>query len=803
MNKEIHKRWMLFAIFVVVQAEFVWDLVTPNDLIDWVWYFIPIYLSIYVGSRLFSYLLAGLISALILAAFNWSSNGIDPEMALVNRYAGISTVWFMAVIISHFKQVELKYRLSEQDLLDKSASLQRLNEILHASRLVAASLNRETDASKLLSAVCEILIKTRGYVTVWIGQAKPETKIIIPVAHAGGNEDFLQHAQITWDDSSLGQGPTGTAFREHRAVVIDDIRQDPHFIPWRDAVAASGAASLASMPMMNGGKLYGVLTIKADHVSAFDDEELKLLTGLADDVARALRNLDEGAARRKAEENHARLAMAVEQSDEIIIITDVRGEIIYVNPAFEKSTAYPRAEALGKNMSLLKSGEHDGRFYRQMWETIVSGETWRGHFINRRKDGVLYEEEAIISPLRNEQGKIVNYVAVKRDVTHELKLESQYRQAQKMEAMGTLAGGIAHDFNNILTVIFGYSHMLQHAREKNQEGMGQVVGIIKAAERAKNLVQQILTFSRQSEQKREVIRLGSIVKEATKLLRASLPASIQVDVEISDAAPAVLADATQIYQVLMNLGTNALHAMDGRQGRLTVKLEAFTPDRAFIMAHPKLQPMTYACMTVVDTGHGMDAITLERIFEPFFTTKPVGKGTGLGLAVVHGIIESHEGVITVESKLGEGTAFRLYFPGRAQIESGSRPLAEAIPMGNGQKILVVDDEYIVTTMLEQLMKALNYKPTVCNRPANAIALVKTNPEEYSLVITDLTMPDINGLELARQLRVICPDLPIILMSGYTATVSAKDLRGAGIRELLEKPVDMLALARTLQQSLNN
>jgi len=505
----------------------------------------------------------------------------------------------------------------------------------------------------------------------------------------------------------------------------------------------------------------------------------------------------------QAETQAMRLATAVEQSAETIVITDTEGTILYANPAFEKSTGYTRAEAIGKNPRLLKSGKQDAWFYREMWDRLARGETWKGHFVNQRKDGTLYEEDATISPVRDEHGKIVSYVAAKRDVTREVQLEAQFRQAQKMEAMGTLAGGIAHDFNNILTVIFGYGSLLQFVTKKDQEVYKMVEEILRAANRAKELVQQILTFSRRREQKREFIRLVPVIKEATKFLRASLPANVQIDMELAENAPAVLADPTQIYQVVMNLATNALHAMEGQQGRLTVKLEAFTPDEMFLATHSKLRPIPYTRLTIADTGHGMDARTMERIFEPFFTTKPVGKGTGLGLAVVLGIIQSHDGAITVDSQIGRGTTFSLFFPAQTADRVVAEAAADQLPLGNGQKIMVVDDEAAVAVMVQELLKTLNYQATVCNRPSEAIALIQKYPDRYELVITDLTMPEMNGLDLARQVRARCPDVPIILVSGFATTLTESDLKEVGICQLLPKPVAMTDLAKALQQRLSS
>ncbi len=506
--------------------------------------------------------------------------------------------------------------------------------------------------------------------------------------------------------------------------------------------------------------------------------------------------------RKRAEEYQMRMATIFEQATESIMITDTQCRILYVNPAFEKTTGYALVEVVGQNPRILRSGRHDTEFFRQMWAVLNRGATWSGHLINRRKDGTLFEEAATISPVRDTANRIINYVAIKRDVTYEVELEGQLRQSQKMEAIGTLAGGIAHDFNNILSAIYGYSYLLRLELAGQNEALEKVGEILKAGERAKDLVQQILAFSRQREQERRVMHLQSPIKEATKLLRASLPANIQLEIRLAEDAPTVLADATQIYQVAMNLGTNALHAMEKQAaGKLAITLDLVEPDAMLRKAHPELQAIQYARLTVTDTGCGMDPRTLARIYEPFFTTKPVGKGTGLGLAVVHGIVKAQDGVITVESQPGRGTTFRLYFP-----EHKQNRVVEVIPEagaigGIGQKILIVDDEAALTRTYHKLLAELNYESTTTSNPKEAVRLVRINPAQFDLVITDLTMPELNGLEVARQIREIRADLPVILMTGFQGTVTNQQIQEAGICKVVEKPVALPRLAVILRDIL--
>jgi PAS domain S-box-containing protein len=505
--------------------------------------------------------------------------------------------------------------------------------------------------------------------------------------------------------------------------------------------------------------------------------------------------------RKRSEEQLNLQSSALTAAANAIVITDRQAKIEWVNPAFTKSSGYTAAEVIGHDPRILKSGQHPPSFFATLWATILIGNVWHGEVVNQRKDGKLYTEDMVITPVRGTDGQIAHFVAIKQDVTERRQLENRLQQAQKMEAIGTLAGGIAHDFNNILAAIFGYGNLLQQDTEGNSAAQEDVAEILNAASRAKDLVQQILTFSRQREQKREVIRLDTTVREATKFLRASLPAQIKIQMELDAETAAVLADPTQIYQMTMNLATNALHAMEGRPGLLAIKLDPFLPDEKFIQAHPEFRPVPYARLTVADTGHGMDAKTKSRIFEPFFTTKPVGKGTGLGLAVVHGLVQAHEGAITVKSQPGQGTTFCLYFPAKTGETVPAEIAVANLPLGHGQKILVVDDEPALTATIQRLLERLNYQVTIRNGAHEALALFQDNPGNFDLVLTDLTMPEMNGLELARHLRTFRPDVPILLTSGFLADSSVEELHALGLSEPLEKPVSMAALAEALRRAL--
>jgi CheY-like chemotaxis protein len=377
------------------------------------------------------------------------------------------------------------------------------------------------------------------------------------------------------------------------------------------------------------------------------------------------------------------------------------------------------------------------------------------------------------------------------------KLEAQLRQAQKMEALGTLAGGIAHDFNNILTVLVGNLELAQMKLAPEDPLEEFIDQSHQASQRATDLVRQILAFSRQQEQERKVTGLSAIIKEVSKLLRAALPATIEMQSHVASDLPQVLADAGQVHQIVMNLATNAAHAMRERGGMLEIQLSGVLVTSDLVRTVPDLREGRYVKLSVSDTGHGMDAATLERIFEPYFTTKTFGEGTGLGLAVVHGIVKNHDGAIIVYSQPGKGTTFHVYFPAVEQPEAVSAARAAPLPRGNGQRILFVDDELALTEIAGGILRWLGYSVTARTNPAESLVEFRAAPKDFDLVITDLTMPGMTGLELARQLLEIRPDVPVLLATGFGGTLTAESVRQRGIRDLLMKPFTAESIAATV------
>jgi PAS domain S-box-containing protein len=377
------------------------------------------------------------------------------------------------------------------------------------------------------------------------------------------------------------------------------------------------------------------------------------------------RNITE---RKLAEIELQRLSTAIENATEEIIITDTEGRIQYVNPAFEKLTGYSRTEAIGKNPRFLRSGHHDAEFYRQFWETILSGKVWTGEMTNRKKDGSLVIQEGNISPIRGADEEVVGFVSIKRDVTERERLREQLLQAQKMEAIGTLASGIAHDFNNILTAIMGNADIaLLTDLGPDHPARRSVEKISLAAGRAARLVNQILTFSRTKSQALASVDFAAVAREVVNLLQSTLPSTIEIHINIATERTKILADPVQCQQILMNLGTNAAHAMRHTGGKLVFDLQDVLLDNDSAAHYDNLEPGDYLRIDVSDTGEGMTLGVQDRIFEPYFTTKDSGEGTGLGLAVVHGIVTKVNGAIAVKSAPGKGSRFRLLFPATGSV----------------------------------------------------------------------------------------------------------------------------------------
>jgi len=590
-----------------------------------------------------------------------------------------------------------------------------------------------------------------------------------------------------------------SAADEQKPIYVENLHAQPPIDP-AAAGPLAGVRSFAALPIFVSEETLGALGIGSRLERDFQRDRVYLET-VTDLAALALRCCLLGEQRREGEERSSKLATAVEHAAESIVVTDRTGSIHYVNPSFEKVSGFSRPEVIGLRVQELEADA--GRDQRdRVMKTVLRGQVWRGRLASRTKDGQRYEEEATISPVRDGNDNIINLVEVRRDITREAMLEQQLQQAQKMEAIGTLAGGIAHDFNNILAAILGYTELACMDLEANPRAADNLDRVLQASHRARELVSQILAFSRQAEQEKRPVHLSSVVKEALKLMRASLPSTIEIRQNIREDLGNVLADPTQIHQVLMNICSNAGHAMRDRGGVLCVTLDQPLDDPEFAVHFPAESASNYLRLGVSDTGHGMPVDIQRRIFDPYFTTKNKGEGTGLGLAVVHGIVKSHKGHITVASTVGEGSLFRIYLP-RILIPARNlhRRSVESIPTGN-ECILLVDDEAEIAQMEQQMLERLGYRVFARFDSVQALAEFRREPGRFDLVVTDMTMPKLTGDQLADQIRQITPDIPIILCTGFSERVDSQTARRIGVSEFLLKPLALEKLARTIRRLLD-
>ncbi len=504
--------------------------------------------------------------------------------------------------------------------------------------------------------------------------------------------------------------------------------------------------------------------------------------------------------RKRTEVKLQQLSTAVEQSPASIVITDVKGNIEYVNPKFEQVTGYTLAEVIGKNPNILKAGGKTQEEYAELWNTILSGKEWRGEFHNVKKNGELYWESASISPIIDPNGTTTHFLAVKEDITQQKLYEETFRQTQKMQSIGTLAGGIAHDFNNILGIIIGHSGLLRENDNTPDKFSRSLSAIDTAAQRGASLVRQILTFARKSEIRFELVRINDIIKELAKLLEETFPKSITFSFQLGRQLSLIDGDATQLHQTLLNLCVNARDAMP-HGGTISIATETLS-GQAVQRRFPDATMDEYVQVTVHDNGAGMSEEVRKRIFEPFYTTKESGKGTGLGLSVVYGIINEHHGFIDVESKPGEGTAFRMYFPvpGNRLDQIAKKEEEQARARGKNETILVVEDEELLRDAIKNILTSNGYRVLAAIDGVEAVEIFKNETGPIALVLMDFGLPKLSGLDALRRMKGMNPKVKCIVSSGYIDPEIRAEILGLDITSILPKPYlegDILSLVRNV------
>jgi len=506
---------------------------------------------------------------------------------------------------------------------------------------------------------------------------------------------------------------------------------------------------------------------------------------------------------RRTQETLNKLSRAVEQSAENIFITDRDGHIEYVNPAFEELTEYTSAEVIGKTPRILKSGQQDREFYGELWETILSGKVFRGTLINRKKSGKLYHEEKVITPVKDGEGSITNFVWTGKDITDRMELEERLLQAQKLEAIGRLAGGVAHDFNNLLTAVIGYGQLLATRLGNDEQLCRMAKEIIKGGQRGAALARQLLAFSRRQILQPRVIDLNAVILNVRDMLERLIPENIELVTQLGATIGRVKADPGQIEQVILNLVINARDAMPAG-GTLTIETDGVDLDDNYESPHLVRRRGHYVMISVSDTGIGMDQETQSHVFEPFFTTKDQG-GSGLGLATVYGIVNQSGGSVWLHSELGHGSTFKVYLP---RVEEPAEDLPaegqpDACPTGF-ETVLLVEDNAQVRALAAEILRAQGYNVLQASGGEEALRIARgKSRNEIDLLVTDVVMPQMSGPELAVQLASAGHHTKVLYMSGYTDNWIVHHGVSQGETSFLQKPFTPGLLASKVRDVLDS
>jgi len=695
----------------------------------------------------------------------------------------------------------------------------RLNRLYSVSSSLRRAILHITDRRRLFDEACRLAVEKGQFRMAWLGLLDRATQRVIPAAHAGFEQGYLKNIRVSVADEPEGRGPTGTALREGRHFICNDIAGEPRMLPWREEALSRGYRSSAAFPVAVHGQLMGSLNIYAGEPGFFDQENIALLEEMAADIGFALESVEREEQRQQAEferaqalareeaartqaRAEARFRELLEAAPDAILEMDSEGVIVLSNAATERLFGYSRQELRGLPMERLLL-ERSLPAYRRLRAACLTrserSETKPEELSARRKDGRELHTEMNLSPVETDQGGRITCII--RDITERKHLEEQLRQSQKMEALGRLAGGVAHDFNNLLTIIGGYAQMLLGSFKARHPARRDLESIMEAANRASALTRQLLAFSRRQVVQPKVLDLNRLILRMHRMLHPIIGEDIALELELQKNLGKVKADPGQIEQVVMNLVVNARDAMPNG-GRITIQTCLSRWEEGEAPPVP-LPPGCYVTLAVSDTGQGMDEETLSHIFEPFFTTKTRSKGTGLGLPMVYGIVKQSGGEVEVSSRLGQGSVFRIFLPVFASVsrESEGARLPRKAARG-AETILLVEDEAGVRQLARQMLLQQGYSVLEAQGSSEALQLFEQHGPSVHLLLTDVVMPHMSGRELAERLTAMRPDLKVLYMSGYTDDVIARHGLLEADTVLLQKPFTSDSLGRKVRAVLD-
>jgi two-component system, cell cycle sensor histidine kinase and response regulator CckA len=696
-------------------------------------------------------------------------------------------------------------------------TLHRLNRQLNAFNSCARVLMRATDEQSLLDDVCRIICDVAGYRLAWVGYAEHDAdKTVRPVARHGDGEAYLDHISISWGDTALGHGPTGMAICTGVVQVNRDFENNPRMAPWRDQALEYGLRSSISLPLKHGESILGCLAIYAGEPDAFTADEVMLMEELADNLAFGLDVLrmrhEHGQAEQALRESEERYRSIFENLPLGIFRSTIAGRFVEINPAMARMLGYDSPDEavqdivdIGKQI-YVHAEDRDKIVSRQL---AADGNTMQHLSHYRSRSGREWVANLYLTTIRDSDGKPAFFEGIVEDVTERIqsekereRLQAQLIQAQKMESIGRLAGGIAHDFNNVLSAIIGYSELALHETEPFGRLYEHLSEIRKAADRSVDLTRQLLAFARKQTVLPKVVDLNDTVQDSLQLLQRMIGEEIRLVWQPATDIWPVKVDPGQIDQILANLCVNARDAIES-VGSIAIETDNAVLDEAYAAAHAGAVPGEYVLLAVRDNGHGMVSETLDHAFEPFFTTKDTGKGTGLGLAMVYGIVKQNNGYIDIESEPGRGTDVCIYLPRHTGEAAEVREdIPEQTVARGDETILIVEDEPVILDIAKLILDNCGYRVLTASRPNEALRIVREHGNEIDMMITDVIMPGMNGRELADEVLKLFPDMRYLFMSGYSGNAIAQHGVLDGGVHFIQKPFSTSALADKVREVLD-
>lgn len=702
--------------------------------------------------------------------------------------------WFFVIVSSILLYGFLRYWNSTQH--ESRAIFQIMNRSFNSFSECVKAITKARDEITLLQDICRIIVEIGGHRMVWIAFAENDAeKSLRPVTHWGQKSCFLECLHATWANTERGQGPAGTCVRTGEPVVFQNLLENRRYKPWKEVAQKCDFASCIALPLKNDQQTHGALVIFNAETNAFDKAEIRLLTELAIDLSYGIKNLRLLVDRKLEVDERLMLAAVTDQTSDGVITFDVAGTIQYMNPSFVQLCGIPAHQGVGVNIHDFACSQRNQTFYQAVVDVFKTNSVKKGRFINKKSDGKEYEIDARISPVFNQSGQVVRYVATIRDISHEVKFERQLRQAHKMEAVAALSGGIAHDFKNILGIIMTNSELVleQSPQDDQQQSM---LSIYKAALRGKGLIQKFMTISRHNDRPKELVNMEEIVFDSIKLLRSTFPSTIKIKANIAKDVGQIKADAGQIQQVIMNICTNAKEAMLGSENILEVTLSNIEVPVERQSLNPELIPGQYVMLRITDTGSGLERKELEYIFEPFYKAKGQRKGRGLGLSVAHGIVTNHGGHILVNSILGVGTTFVVFLPQAETKDQGEKNPAQG-------RILIVGAEQEYVSEMRSALHQLGYYVQEEMEGRGALERFNLTEDKYDLIIADQGLPDMSGEIFIREALSIDPAIPVILCSEPERANELKKESFYKENNLLLKPYATEEMCQTVKKILKS